>query len=217
MSSETADAKPIDAPEVSSGAKVVIHPRWVRITHWTNAIAMFVMVTSGWRIYNASPLFSFTFPPEITIGDALDGLTGALLWHFAAMWLLAVNGVIYVSLGILSGRFRRKLLPIRPAEVVRDFRAALTGKLSHDDLSVYNAVQRLLYAGVILAGVVIVLSGISIWKPVQFQELAAVFGGYDAARFVHFFAMATIVGFLAIHVTLAILVPKSLRAMILGR
>jgi thiosulfate reductase cytochrome b subunit len=147
----------------------------------------------------------------------LDGLTGALLWHFAAMWLLAVNGVIYVSLGILSGRFRRKLLPIRPAEVVRDFRAALTGKLSHDDLSVYNAVQRLLYAGVILAGVVIVLSGISIWKPVQFQELAAVFGGYDAARFVHFFAMATIVGFLAIHVTLAILVPKSLRAMILGR
>jgi len=140
-----------------------------------------------------------------------------LLWHFAAMWLLAVNGVIYVALGILTGRFRRKLLPIRPAEVVRDLRAALTGKLSHDDLSVYNAVQRVLYAGVILAGVVIVLSGVSIWKPVQFQELAAVFGGYDAARFVHFFAMATIVGFLAIHVTLAILVPKSLRAMLLGR
>jgi thiosulfate reductase cytochrome b subunit len=133
------------------------------------------------------------------------------------MWLLAVNGVIYVALGILTGRFRRKLLPIRLAEVVRDLRAALTGKLSHDDLSVYNAVQRLLYAGVILAGVVIVLSGVSIWKPVQFQELAAVFGGYDAARFVHFFAMATIVGFLAVHVILAILVPKSLRAMILGR
>jgi thiosulfate reductase cytochrome b subunit len=213
MSSETADA----LPKVASGSKAVIHPRWVRITHWINVIAMFVMVTSGWRIYNASPLFDFTFPPEITIGDALDGLTGALLWHFAAMWLLAVNGVIYVSLGILSGRFRRKLLPIRPAEVVRDLRAALTGKLSHDDLSVYNAVQRVLYAGVILAGVVIVLSGVSIWKPVQFQELAAVFGGYDAARFVHFFAMATIVGFLAIHVTLAILVPKSLRAMLLGR
>jgi thiosulfate reductase cytochrome b subunit len=133
------------------------------------------------------------------------------------MWLLAVNGVIYVALGILTGRFRRKLLPIRPAEVVRDLRAALTGKLSHDDLSVYNAVQRVLYAGVILAGVVIVLSGVSIWKPVQFQELAALFGGYDAARFVHFFAMATIVGFLAIHITLAILVPKSLRAMLLGR
>jgi len=217
MSSETAAAKSTHLPGVSSGSKAVIHPRWVRITHWINVVAMFVMVTSGWRIYNASPLFSFTFPPEITIGDALDGLTGALLWHFAGMWLLAVNGVIYVSLGILGGRFRRKLLPIRPAEVIRDLRAALTGKLSHDDLSVYNAVQRLLYVGVILAGVVIVLSGVSIWKPVQFQELAAVFGGYDAARFVHFFAMATIVGFLLIHVTLAILVPKSLRAMILGR
>jgi len=133
------------------------------------------------------------------------------------MWLLAVNGVIYVVLGILSGRFRRKLLPIRPAEVIGDLRAALTGKLSHDDLSVYNAVQRLLYAGVIAVGIVIVLSGVSIWKPVQFKELAAVFGGYDAARVVHFFAMATIVGFLLIHISLAILVPRSLRAMIIGR
>jgi thiosulfate reductase cytochrome b subunit len=217
MSSQTAEAKPADLPEAPSAAKQVIHPRWVRITHWINVVAVFVMITSGWRIYNASPLFSFTFPPEITIGDGLDGLTGALLWHFAAMWLLAVNGVIYVALGILTGRFRRKLLPIHPLEVIRDLRAALIGKLSHDDLSVYNAVQRLLYAGVIVAGVVIVLSGVSIWKPVQFQELATVFGGYDAARFVHFFAMATIAGFLLVHVTLAILVPKSLRAMILGR
>src|SRR5258707_3395006 len=192
-------------------------PRCVRIDHLLNVVAMFVMITSGWRIYNASPLFDFTFPPQITIGDGLDGLTGALLWHFAAMWLLAVNGAIYVALGILSGRFRRKLLPIHPLEVIRDLHAALTGNLSHDDLSVYNAVQRLLYAGVIVAGVVIVLSGVSIWKPVQFQELAAVFGGYDAARFVHFFALATILGFLRIHVTLAILVPKSLQTMILGR
>src|SRR5262249_48661741 len=109
------------------------------------------------------------------------------------------------------------LLPILPREVIRDLGAALTGKLSHDDLSVYNAVQRLLYAGVILAGVVIVLSGLSIWKPVQLQEVVVIFGGYDAARFVHFFAVAAIVGFLAVQVTLAILVPKSLRAMIIGR
>jgi len=217
MSSETAAAKPADLPEVPSGSAEAIHPRWVRITHWINVIAMFVMITSGWRIYNASPLFRFTFPPAITIGDGLDGLPGALLWHFAAMWLLAVNGITYVALGVLTGRFRRKLLPIRPLEVIRDLRAAVTGKLSHDDLSVYNAVQRLLYVGVIAAGVVIVGSGLSIWKPVQFQELVAVFGGYDAARFVHFFAMATIVGFLAVHITLAVLVPKSLRAMILGR
>ncbi len=218
MSSETANADAVDfrkAPPAGLGA--VIHPRWGRITHWINVIAMFVMITSGWRIYNASPLFRFTFPPTITIGDGLDGLQGALLWHFAAMWLLVVNGIVYVALGIFTGRFHRKLLPIRPTDVVGDLRAALTGKLSHDDLSVYNAVQRLLYLGVIVVGIVVVASGISIWKPVQFQEIAVIFGGYDAARYVHFFAMAAIVGFLLIHITLAILVPKSLRAMILGR
>jgi thiosulfate reductase cytochrome b subunit len=192
----------------------VIHPVWVRITHWINAVALFVMITSGWRVYNASPLFNFEFPPAISLGD---GLADALLWHFAAMWLFVVNGAVYVTLGLVTGRFRRKLLPVRPGEVVHDLRAALTGKLSHDDLSVYNAVQRLLYIGVILAGVLVVLSGLSIWKPVQVQELTAVFGGYDAARYVHFVAMAAIAAFLVIHITLAILVPKSLRAMILGR
>jgi thiosulfate reductase cytochrome b subunit len=198
-------------------AGATIHPAWVRVTHWVNALAMFVMITSGWRIYDASPLFAFAFPPAITIGDGLDGLSGALLWHFAAMWLLVVNGLVYLTLGIATGRFRRKLLPVRPADVVHDLGAALTGKLSHDDLSVYNAVQRLLYLGVIGAGILIVLSGISIWKPVQVQELTAVFGGYDAARYVHFFAMAAIVGFLVVHIVLAILVPKSLGAMIRGR
>jgi thiosulfate reductase cytochrome b subunit len=108
-------------------------------------------------------------------------------------------------------------VPIRPSEVLADAKAALTGKLAHDDLAVYNAVQKLLYLGVILAGVVIVLSGIAIWKPVQLQELTAVFGGYDAARYVHFFAMAAIVGFLVVHVVMAVLVPKSLRAMVTGR
>jgi thiosulfate reductase cytochrome b subunit len=215
MSSETAQARAANLPVASAVA--TIHPAWVRITHWINVIAMFVMITSGWRIYDASPLFAFVIPPAITIGDGLDGLSGALLWHFAGMWLLVVNGAVYVGLGIVSGRFRRKLLPIRPGDVVRDLRAALTGKLSHADLSVYNAVQRLLYLGVIAAGVVVVLSGLSIWKPVQVQELTAVFGGYNAARFVHFFAMAAIVGFLLVHVTLAIVVPKSLRAMIIGR
>jgi thiosulfate reductase cytochrome b subunit len=206
-----------DAQSALPAARPTIHPWWVRITHWINVVAMFVMITSGWRIYDASPLFRFTFPPAITIGDGLDGLPGALLWHFAAMWLLVVNGVVYVTLGIVSGRFRRKFLPIRPADVAHDLRAALTGKLSHDDLSVYNAVQRLLYVGVILAGIVVVLSGVSIWKSVQFQELTAAFGGYDAARVVHFFAMAAIVGFLLVHIALAVVVPKSLRAMIVGR
>ena len=191
-----------------------IHPRWVRICHWINALAILVMIGSGWQIYNASPLFGFVFPREIALGN---WLAGALLWHFAAMWVLVVNGIVYVTLGIVTGRFRRKLYPIRPSEVVADLKAAATFKLSHDDLSHYNAVQKLLYTGVILAGVVIVLSGLSIWKPVQFQELTALFGGYDAARYVHFLAMAAIVGFLIVHVALALIVPKSLRAMITGR
>src|SRR6478736_4266986 len=195
-------------------ARAVIHPVWVRVTHWINVVAMVIMIMSGWEIYNASPLFPFVFPRGITLGG---WLAGALLWHFAAMWLLAVNGLVYLVLGVLTGRFRRKLVPIRPSEVLSDARAALTGKLNHDDLSVYNAVQKLLYLGVILAGIVIVLSGLAIWKPVQLQELTAVFGGYDAARYVHFFAMATIVGFLVVHVVMALLVPKSLRAMITGR
>jgi thiosulfate reductase cytochrome b subunit len=199
-------------PTAPAGA--VIHPAWVRVTHWINVVAMVVMIGSGWEIYNASPLFPFVFPRGITLGG---WLAGALLWHFAAMWLLAVNGLVYLVLGVLTGRFRRKLVPIRPADVLSDARAALTGKLNHDDLSVYNAVQKLLYLGVILAGIIIVLSGLAIWKPVQLQELTALFGGYDAARYVHFFAMATIVGFLIVHVIMALLVPKSLRAMITGR
>jgi thiosulfate reductase cytochrome b subunit len=195
-------------------ARAVIHPVWVRVTHWINVVAMIVMIGSGWEIYNASPLFPFVFPRGITLGG---WLAGALLWHFAAMWLLAVNGLVYLVLGVLTGRFRRKLVPIHPADVLSDARAALTGKLNHDDLSVYNAVQKLLYLGVILAGIVIVLSGLAIWKPVQLQELTALFGGYDAARYMHFFAMATIVGFLIVHVIMALVVPKSLRAMITGR
>jgi thiosulfate reductase cytochrome b subunit len=174
-----------------------------------------MMIGSGWQIYDASPLFRFIyFPPQLALGQ---WLAGALLWHFAAMWLLVINGIVYITLGIATGRFRRKLLPIRPREVVNDVLAALRGKLAHDDLSVYNAVQRLLYVGVILAGVVIVLSGLSIWKPVQLKYLTDFFGGYDFARYVHFFAMASIVGFLTVHVALALIVPKSLRAMIVGR
>ena len=197
-----------------TAGKAVIHPRWVRVTHWINALAMLMMIGSGWQIYDASPLFGFEFPRQIALGN---WLAGALLWHFAAMWLLVINGIVYLTLGVLSGRFRRKLFPIRPAEVFRDLVAALRGRLSHDDLSMYNAVQRLLYVGIILTGIVIVLSGLSIWKPVQFQTLTSFFGGYDTARYVHFAAMTAIVTFLAVHVTLALLVPKSLRDMVIGR
>ena len=192
----------------------VIQPAWVRAMHWTNAVAMILMIMSGWQIYNASPLFGFTFSHSITLGGWLGG---ALLWHFAAMWLLMVNGLIYLVTGFATGRFRRKLLPITPAGVISDVKAALTFKLSHDDLTVYNYVQRLLYAGIIVVGVVIVLSGLSMWKPVQLYYLVMLFGDYPTARYVHFFCMAAICAFLVIHVALALLVPKSLRAMIVGR
>jgi thiosulfate reductase cytochrome b subunit len=192
----------------------VVHPAWVRVTHWINAIAMLMMIGSGWQIYDASPLFDFDFPPSIALGG---WLAGAISWHLAAMWLLVVNGVVYITLGIATGRFRAKLFPIRPGEVVHDLGAALRGRLSHENLAAYNAVQKLLYLGVICAGVVAVLSGLSIWKPVQFQEITALFGGYDRARYVHFFAMSTIVAFLGVHIVLALIVPRSLRAMIIGR
>jgi thiosulfate reductase cytochrome b subunit len=204
-------AETISAP---SAGKANIHPVWVRVTHWINAVAILMMIGSGWQIYNASPLFDFTFSRSITLGGWLGG---AIQWHFAAMWVLVINGLVYLTLGFVTGRFRRKLLPITPSSVLADIKAALTFKLAHDDLSHYNAVQKLLYSGVILAGIIVVLSGLAIWKPVQFQELTTLFGGYNFARYVHFFAMAAIVGFLVVHVALALLVPKSLRAMVTGR
>jgi thiosulfate reductase cytochrome b subunit len=201
--------------ERTSASPKVLQPAWVRTMHWINAVAMILMIMSGLQVYNASPLFdSLRFSHSITLGGWLGG---ALLWHFAAMWLLMVNGLMYLIVGLATGRFKKKLLPITPGGVISDARAALTGKLSHEDLSRYNQVQKLLYAGIIVVGVIIVLSGLSIWKPVQLQWLTALFGGYDVARYVHFFCMSAIVAFLAIHVALALLVPKSLRAMILGR
>jgi thiosulfate reductase cytochrome b subunit len=199
----------------TSTTSKVIQPAWVRVMHWVNAVAIVLMIMSGLQVYNASPLFrSLTFSPTITLGSWLGG---ALLWHFAAMWLLMINGLAYLITGFASGRFKKKLFPISPRGVISDAIAAMTFKLSHDDLSKYNQVQRVLYAGIILVGIVVVLSGLSIWKPVQLHYLTALFGGYDIARYVHFFCMSAIVAFLAIHVLLALLVPKSLRAMIIGR
>jgi thiosulfate reductase cytochrome b subunit len=209
MSSLTATDQPIDATRAK-----VIQPAWIRAMHWTNAVAMVLMIMSGWQIYNASPLFDFRFSHDITLGSWLGG---ALLWHFAAMWLLMINGLAYLITGFATGRFRKKLLPITPAGVIHDVRAALTFKLSHDDLTVYNSVQRVLYAGIIVVGILIVLTGLSMWKPVQLHWLAMLFGDYPTARYIHFFCMAAICAFLVVHVILALLVPKSLRAMIIGR
>ena len=192
-----------------------VHPLVVRITHWINAFAVLVMVASGWQIYNASPLFeSVTFPEAVTLGG---WLAGALQWHFAAMWLLAVNGLVYVAYGIASGHFRRKLLPVSPRLVLRDVKQALRGKLAHDDLSVYNAAQRAAYLALIIALVLLVLSGLSLWKPVQLQELAALMGGYESARRVHFFCMGIVVLVVVVHVVMVALVPRTFPTMITGR
>ena len=193
---------------------VKVHPLVVRITHWVNAFAIFVMVASGWRIYNASPLFPFRIPNELTLGG---WLAGALQWHFAAMWLLVINGVVYVTYGVVSGHFRRKLLPITPRAIFHDVLEALRGKLAHEDLSVFNAAQRTAYLAIILCGVVLVLSGLAIWKPVQLQEITAIIGGYESARVVHFLAMALLVLIVLVHVVMVILVPRTLPTMITGR
>jgi thiosulfate reductase cytochrome b subunit len=206
-------------------AYVKIHPGVVRATHWINVIAMAIMIGSGWRIWNSDPIFNFSFPVAITIGgdpaasqDVHNelGLAGALQWHFAGMWLLLINGLAYFGYGLWSGHFRHSLFPVSPSAFIRDALAALTFRLPHR-LGVYNAVQKTLYLGVLGAGVVMVLSGLAIWKPGQFQELAFLFGGFDTARLVHFLGMAAIVLFLFVHLALVLIVPKTLPAMITGR
>ena len=187
-----------------------IHPLPVRVAHAVNAFAMVCMLMSGWAIYNASPIFAFRFPAWATVGGWLGG---SIAWHFAAMWLLAANGLAYAIYGFASGHFRRVLLPIHKDDLVRDLRQAARFELPHR-LGTYNAVQRLLYVVVLLLGVLVVASGLSIWKPVQLFWLTDTFGGYDVARYVHFIAMAGIAGFVVIHLLMVLIVPRTLAPMI---
>ncbi len=207
----TARSQPSPASLPGHGA---VHPLWLRLTHWANAVAVFVLVASGWRIYNAAPLFDFRFPPSLTLGGWLGG---ALQWHFAAMWLLVANGLVYLGLNLATGRARRRFWPLRPREVLHDLRAALRGQLSHADPQRYNAVQRAAYVFVTLTSVLVVLSGLVLWKSVQFPLLRDLLGGYEAARHIHFFAMAALVGFVVVHLLMAALVPRTVLAMLRGR
>jgi len=191
-----------------------VHPLLVRITHWINALAILVMVMSGWKIYNASPLFDFAFPDALTLGG---WLAGALQWHFAAMWVLVLNGMLYLAYGIVSGHLRRRMLPISPRALIGDVANALRGRLAHEDLSVYNAAQKAAYLIAILLAIGLVLSGLAIWKPVQFYALASLMGDYEGARLLHFFCMAGLVLFVLVHVAMVILVPKTFLTMVTGR
>ena len=193
---------------------VLVHPPIVRIAHWLNVLAVLMMITSGWQIYNASPLFDFVFPDSVTLGG---WLAGGIMWHFAAMWLLVANGVVYVTYGIVSGHFRRKLLPISPRAVLRDIGNALRGRLAHDNLAVYNAAQRAAYLALIVCLALLVASGLSIWKPVQLHWLALLFGDYEGARYVHFFAMSAVALIVLVHVAMVILVPRTFPSMFTGR
>ena len=190
----------------------VEHTALVRATHWINAVAIIIMIMSGWRIYNAAPLFNFSFPPAITLGGWLGG---ALLWHFAAMWVLVINWLVYVTYGFAGGHFSRKFLPVTVNGVLQDMRLALTGRLSHDSDG-YNSMQRLAYIGVLVAILVTILSGLAIWKPTQLQLIGALMGGYGGARFVHFIGMSAIAAFLIVHLTLVAIVPRTLLAMLTG-
>jgi thiosulfate reductase cytochrome b subunit len=197
-----------------SARRKLLHPLPVRIMHWINALAMILMIGSGWKIYNDEVLFGWLhFPEWITVGGEAQG---ALQWHFFAMWVLMANGLVYIAYGLITGRFRRKLFPIRPREVLAEIGEALRFRLSHQDITRYNAVQRLLYTGIILVIVVQVLSGWAVWKPIQLSELSALFFGFQGSRLVHFIGMAAIVGFIVVHVALALIVPKTIGAMITG-
>lgn len=192
-----------------------VQPLWLRITHWLNAFAILVMVTSGWQISNASPIFkTLTFPSSVALGGWLGG---AIQWHFAAMWLLVANFIVYLAMNIASGRLRRRMFPLSVGSVVRDAYAALRGKLGHDDLTHYNAVQKIAYLAVILDLAIVILSGLVVWKSVQFPLLRTLMGGYDNARVVHFFGMSFLAAFVIVHVAMVALVPRSLVLMIRGR
>lgn len=191
-----------------------LHPLPLRVMHWINALAIFIMIGSGWKIYNDSVIFGWLhFPDSVVIGKwAQYGLQ----WHFFGMWIFVINGLCYLGYGIATSRFRRKLLPISITETVATVREALMFRLRHDDLTHYNAVQKMLYIGIIMVGILIVISGLALWKPVQFSELAALFGSFQMIRLVHFLCMSAIVAFLLVHVSLALLVPQSLVAMLTG-
>ncbi len=191
-----------------------LHPIPVRVMHWINAIAMIVMIGSGWGIYNDEVIFGWLlFPTVVTLGT---WAAISLLWHFAAMWVLVLNGLAYLVYGFVTGRLREHLLPIHLPEIVHDVREALHLHLAHADLTVYNAVQKVLYIVAIVAGVMQVVTGLAIWKPVQFDDLTALFGDFQGARLAHFIGMSVMVGFMFVHVLLSLLVPRTLVAMVTG-
>lgn len=199
---------------MSASMTKMIHPLWLRCCHWVNFFATTGMLLSGWKIYNAAPIFQFNFPEWATLGGWLGG---ALQWHFAMMWVLLLNGTIYLLLNILNGRLRKKFFPLSWVSFREEFIKAFRGKLKHNDLSQYSMLQKVAYLLVLMDSLILVLSGIILWKSVQFPLLRIFIGGYDSARYVHFFCMSGLVFFILIHLLMVLLVPHTLMIMLRGR
>jgi Ni/Fe-hydrogenase b-type cytochrome subunit len=204
------------------------HHPIVRVTHWVNAIALTIMIASGLRIFNAYPAFARkgeTFCCYPFAGQPIPGwltfggwLAGARNWHFAMMWVLVVNGLVYLAFVYLHGEWR-DLVPrkgdIRDSWQMVKFYAF--SRKDHPHQGKHNALQKTAYFLLPFAGALAVLTGIAIWKPVQLSWLTALFGGYVWARYWHFIAMVVIVTLSVIHVFMVFAVdPYSLPSMFTG-
>jgi thiosulfate reductase cytochrome b subunit len=218
--------RPVPAPATHSAQ--TRHHWIVRVTHWVNVVALTLMITSGLRIFNAYPAFarrgeSFccypfagkAIPASLTFGG---WLAGARNWHFAAMWLLFLNGLVYVSFIYLHGEWR-DLVPRRGD--VRDawemIKFYVFARRDHPHQGKHNALQKSTYFAMPILGALAVVTGIAIWKPVQFAPLTNVLGGYVWARYWHFLVMLALVVLSVAHVVMVFAVdPYSLRSMITG-
>ena len=201
----------------------------VRVTHWVNVIALPLMVASGLRIFNAYPAFARkgetfccypfegkSIPAAFTFGG---WLAGARHWHFAVMWLLVINALIYLGFLYLHGEWRdlapRRGDVHRAWEMIQFYAFA---RRDHPHQGKHNTLQKSAYFAMPIIAAIIVLSGISIWKPVQLHWLTMLFGGYVWARYVHFVAMIVLVGLVLGHVFMVFAVdPYSIPSMITGR
>jgi Ni/Fe-hydrogenase b-type cytochrome subunit len=200
----------------------------VRVTHWVNAIALTLMVGSGLRIFNAYPAFArkgeqfCCYPFENkAIPDALTfggWLGGARHWHFAMMWVLALNGLVYLTFIYLHGEWR-DLVPrrgdARDALAMIKFYLFVTKK--HPVQGKNNTLQRMTYFFLPILAILAVLTGLAIWKPVQLGWITALFGGYVWARYWHFMTMLALVVVSFAHIFMIFAVdPYSLQSMFTG-
>lgn len=183
-----------------------------RTLHWLNAVCVIGLAASGWAIYNAAPFYPFEFPTQLTLGGYL---TPALRWHFFFMWglLIALPCQLIVRIWLCHGG--PSLAPIHLRSILVELQDILQFNLQHTS-GLYNHTQRLLYLLAFVLLVLAVASGLALWKPIQLQVLADSLGGYEAARRWHFWSMVGVTGFFVVHVTMVIVVPNTLLAMVFG-